>query len=177
MSQINWADIRSKLPFEATPEAKARRAKLFRQFDPNGNGYLSLAEVDKGIRDVLHLDAVFDCKPAVNRAFHAARKLAPSKTKQSDDYLTLPEFRVFLQYLRQYFEMWQAFSKIAGADRRISLDEFVKAQGELARMGVQIADPKKTFAEIDANGGGSIMFEEFCDWAIPRGLDLEDDDE
>ena len=37
--------------------------------DVNGNGYLSLAEVDKGLRDVLALDEVFDCKPAIMRAF------------------------------------------------------------------------------------------------------------
>ncbi len=42
---------------------------MFSQFDPNGNGLLSLAEVDKGIRDVLKLDSVFDCKPVIMRAF------------------------------------------------------------------------------------------------------------
>jgi hypothetical protein len=30
-----------------TPEHKNKRNKMFTQFDPNGNGYLSLAEVDK----------------------------------------------------------------------------------------------------------------------------------
>jgi hypothetical protein len=29
---------------------------MFKLFDPNSNGYLSLAEVDKGIRDVLCID-------------------------------------------------------------------------------------------------------------------------
>jgi hypothetical protein len=33
--------------------------------DMNGNGFLSLAEIDKGIRDVLNSDVLFDCKPAV----------------------------------------------------------------------------------------------------------------
>ena len=32
------------------------RDELFRQFDPNGNGYLSLAEVDKGVQDILGLN-------------------------------------------------------------------------------------------------------------------------
>ena len=35
----------------------------------NGNGYLSLAEIDKGIRDTLKSDALFDAKPAIMRAF------------------------------------------------------------------------------------------------------------
>ena len=30
-----------------TPEHKNKRNQMFTQFDPNGNGYLSLAEVDK----------------------------------------------------------------------------------------------------------------------------------
>ena len=44
MSKIDWAAINEKLPYERTDEAKERRRKLFGQFDPNGNGYLSLAE-------------------------------------------------------------------------------------------------------------------------------------
>ena len=42
---------------------------MFKDFDPNSNGYLSLAEIDKGIRDVLNLDELFDCKPAIMRAY------------------------------------------------------------------------------------------------------------
>ena len=46
-SDIDWAEIRTKLPFERTEEQKAKRKDLFTQFDPNGNGILSLAEVSK----------------------------------------------------------------------------------------------------------------------------------
>ena len=46
-SDIDWAEIRTKLPFERTEEQKAKRKDLFMQFDPNGNGFLSLAEVSK----------------------------------------------------------------------------------------------------------------------------------
>ena len=46
---------------------------MFRMFDPNGNGYLSLAEVDKGVRDVLQMDHLFKCKPAIMRAFKHAK--------------------------------------------------------------------------------------------------------
>jgi hypothetical protein len=35
---------------------------MFKSFDPNGNGYLSLAEVDKGLRDILKIDELFDAK-------------------------------------------------------------------------------------------------------------------
>ena len=45
MSKIDWDKINRKLPYEQTDEAKAKRRRLFSDFDPNGNGYLSLAEV------------------------------------------------------------------------------------------------------------------------------------
>lgn len=35
----------------------------------NGNGYLSLAEIDKGIRDVLELPELFQLKPVIIRAY------------------------------------------------------------------------------------------------------------
>ena len=46
-SDIDWEDIRKKLPYERTEEQKAKRKELFDRFDPNGNGFLSLAEVLK----------------------------------------------------------------------------------------------------------------------------------
>jgi Ca2+-binding EF-hand superfamily protein len=46
-SDINWEEINEKLPFERTDDAKEKRRELFKQFDPNGNGYLSLAEVSR----------------------------------------------------------------------------------------------------------------------------------
>jgi hypothetical protein len=42
---------------------------MFNLFDPNSNGYISLAEVDKGIRDILAIDSIFNAKPAIMRAF------------------------------------------------------------------------------------------------------------
>ena len=43
----------AKIPLTDSPaDVKARKA-LFSKIDMNGNGYLSLAEIDKGIRDVL----------------------------------------------------------------------------------------------------------------------------
>ncbi len=41
-----------KLPTAKTPIAAEQRRALFRSLDPNGNGHLSLAEVDKGLKDV-----------------------------------------------------------------------------------------------------------------------------
>ena len=44
-ADIDWEAINAKLPYERSAEAKEQRRELFKQFDPNSNGYLSLAEV------------------------------------------------------------------------------------------------------------------------------------
>ena len=41
--------LMKKLPTMKTKVGQGKRLALFRSFDPNGNGYLSLAEVDKGV--------------------------------------------------------------------------------------------------------------------------------
>merc|ERR1711863_167463 len=125
MAEINWEEINSKLPYQRTPEEKAKRRELFNQFDPNGNGYLSLAETDKAMRDVLQSDELFDCKQAVNRSFHFAKNKSQGDSKFGDDLLEFREFRLFLQTLRQFFEYYQAFERIdTGDDNRVSLEEF-----------------------------------------------------
>ena len=45
----------AQIPVGDSAEDIAKRKKIFRDFDANGNNYLSLAEIDKGIRDVLNL--------------------------------------------------------------------------------------------------------------------------
>ena len=64
-----------------------------------------------------------------------------------------------------------------GEDDRIGLDEFKSAVPKIQAWGVKIEDPEATFAEIDVNGGGQVLFNEFAEWAIKKGLDLEDSDE
>uniref|UniRef100_A0A6T7RTW3 EF-hand domain-containing protein n=1 Tax=Hanusia phi TaxID=3032 RepID=A0A6T7RTW3_9CRYP len=49
------SEIAARLPTSKSDDEKTTRNALFKQFDPNGNGYLSLAEVDKGLREVICL--------------------------------------------------------------------------------------------------------------------------
>jgi len=62
-------------------------------------------------------------------------------------------------------------------DRRLGLNEFAQAVPTLARWGIKITDAQASFKEIDTNGGGIVLFDEFVDWAMDKNLDLEDDDE
>ena len=43
--EIDWETINEKLPYERNREQKKKRRELFKQFDPNDNGFVSLAEV------------------------------------------------------------------------------------------------------------------------------------
>lgn len=177
MAEIDWAKIREKLPADKTPEQKEQRRELFKSMDPNGNGFLSLAEVDKGIRDVLALDEVFGIKKVIIRAFNAAKSVHKS-TGLGADTIEFVEFRLLLWYLRQYFEIWQMFKRMdESGDNRIDLEEFKQGVEKIESWGVKIDDPEAEFAELDSNGGGQILFNEFADFALKKGLDLEDDDD
>ena len=175
---IDWTALNAKLPTEKTAAAKAKRKELFTAMDA-GNGILSLAEVDKGVRDVLQIDEIFDAKPAIMRAFQIAKNCTKStRGDLGDDYIEFKEFRFFLLSLRQYFEYWEAFSRTdENDDKRINLKEFKSAQAKLEVWVGPIGDIEGEFAKIDTNGGGYILFDEFCKWAITKNLDLEDDDD
>ena len=128
----------------------------------NGNRYLSLAEVDKGIRDVLGLEEVFDCKEAVNYAFHFTKNSSPGESKYGEELLEFRELRLFLQTLRATFEFYQGFNKIdAEGDSRISKEEFCSE--EIIELlgkwtGGEIEDIDAEFDAIDTNQGGMILF-------------------
>ena len=177
-ANFDWDKLISKLPVAKNAEERKKRREMFSAIDMNGNGYVSLAEIDRGIQDVLNLPEVFNCKKPIMRAFQAAKTKYKAKSKYSDDYIEWMEFRIFLVYLRQYFEYWVMFERVdASGDHKISLDEFKKAIPTMKKWGVVITDPVKEFKKIAKNGGGSIMFDEFCTYAIQKNLDLEDDDD
>jgi len=175
MSAINWSEINAKLPYGRTTEEKERRKKLFKELDPNGNGHLSLAEVDKAMRDVLKIDELFDAKPAIKAAYNAAK----GKGGGNKDYIQFREFRFFLESLRQYFEYYVIFERFdENNDGTITLVEFVKAQDKIkASTNLNIEDPEATFKELDKNDGAKILFDEFFTWAIKNNLDLNDDED
>ena len=175
---FDWDGLLKKLPIKKTDSERAERKKLWNAIDMNGNGYVSLAEFDRGVRDVLGLPQIFNLKKVLIRAFTAAKDKVKGKAKQSGDYVEWLEFRYILIYLRQYFEYYVMFCRVDTSDDfKIDLKEFKKAKSTLDKWGVKISDPEAEFKKIDTNNSGSIMFEEFCEFAIHKNLDLEDDDD
>merc|ERR1712026_23272 len=175
---VPWETINEKLPFQRNKEAYAKRKKMWASMDVNGNGYLSLAEVTKGVRDVIAVDELFDAIPAINRSFHHVKNVAKSENPHGDDYIQWPEFRLFLQTLRQFFEYYEAFNRFdSGEDQRVDKEEFTsdKMKEAIEKWVGPVEDMGAEFDKIDKNGGGQILFSEFVDWALEKDLDIEDD--
>ena len=175
---IDWDAIRQALPIQKNAEDWEKRNKIWSGIDMNGNGYVSLAELDKGLQDIMYNVDLFDCKPAIIRAHQAAKNKVKTKKLHGPDYVERSEFRLCLVYLRQYFEYYEAFNRVdTNDDRRINMDEFMGAQEIMERWVGPIENMKAAFDDIDTNNGGMILFREFVRWATRKSLDLEDDDD
>ena len=47
----------------------------------------------------------------------------------------------------------------------------------MQNWGIDMRDPQKQWRQCDADGFGKVLFDEFCNWAILKSLDLDDDDD
>ena len=93
-----------------------------------------------------------------------------------DDYVTFEEFRLLLFFTRLFLEFYAMFDEIdTSDDKKISLDEFKAALPRLNAWGAKISNVEAEFRKIDKNGGGSIVFTEFLDYALDLDLDHDQD--
>eukprot|EP01052_Picozoa_sp_SAG31_P023871 SAG31_NODE_1994_length_6709_cov_4.517549_3_plen_1399_part_00 len=150
--------------------SKAERKALFQRMDVNGNGMLSLAEIDKCIVEQF---PAFDHKPALMRAY----KVADSS---GNGLISRREFKSLLHFLVYFNNKWEQFETVdADGDRRISLDEFQQFARSIGH-GLSPDEAAADFAAIDKNGGGYLLFDEFCAWCAHRHLgesgDVSDSD-
>ena len=60
---------------------------------------------------MIAVDELFDAIPAINRSFHHVKAVSKSDNPHGDDFIEFPEFRLFLQTLRQFFEYYEAFNR------------------------------------------------------------------
>ena len=61
---------------------------MFKMFDVNGNGYISLAEIDKGFNDMgEQMRPIYLAKKAMLMAFNEAKNSVKSKSEYGDDYI------------------------------------------------------------------------------------------
>lgn len=156
-----------KAKITALTQDEAGLKTMWQKLDFNGNGLVSLAEIDKLVVERYPL---LNKKPALMRAY----KHATGKPETSSTDCALVEFEqlpALLKGLFYYNRMYHVFDKIdTDDDRRIDLAEFKAGFGVLGLDKNHKADA--VFKEIDLNAGGIILFDEFCAWYSEHGKEF-----
>ena len=145
-------------------DSKEKRRALFKSYDLNANGYMSLAELDRMVKYDKRFEP-FRSSKAILRAY---KRADDPKKKGHVGWINRAEFRDFLYYLPLYQNLWEHFSKAdENYDGRVSLLELKKAEKDLQ---LEPGEVEKVFKEIDSNKGGYILFDEWCDYYIEKEL-------
>ncbi|KAH8073977.1 hypothetical protein JL721_2532 [Aureococcus anophagefferens] len=120
--------------------------------DVNANGLLSLAEIDRVVQQRF---PAYDHKPALMRAYKFA-------DADGSGLISKREFCLLLRSLFFFNDLWHKFEVIdTSGDRRLDLGEFVRGAA-LIDLHFAEDEARAVFDEIDENGGGVILFNEFC---------------
>ena len=61
-----------------------------------------------------------------------------------------------------------------GDDRRVDIEEFKAGLSSLG-MELENEEAEAEFADIDKNGGGQILFDEFCTWLAEKKCPVDGD--
>lgn len=158
-----WKYTELENQFQAIMKDKKSLQSLWRRIDYNGNGMVSLAEIDNLVVDRF---PDLDNKPALMRAYKAT-------TRGGDDYVQKHEFRALLRNLLYFSKVWALF-EVADSDddRRMDFGEF---QVAYPKLGIQLTQgsAKEEFEFMDRNGGGFVLFNEFCRWVAEKRCPLE----
>ncbi|CAG8570169.1 13532_t:CDS:2 [Racocetra fulgida] len=126
--------------------------EVFKQFDFNNNGILSLAEIDNA---VIYLYPQFsDKKPVLMRAYKAA-------DTSKDGFIERDEFPRLIELLYYYNELYDLFQQLdKNKDKRITFEEFKKGYKLMGIGRLSNDEIKEEFNKIDTNHGGYILFDE-----------------
>ncbi|KAJ1444666.1 hypothetical protein M885DRAFT_454522, partial [Pelagophyceae sp. CCMP2097] len=132
--------------------SRSELAALWRRYDCNGNGMLSLAEIGKCVAAEF---PEYDDKAALMRAYKFA-------DVDGSGFVTRGEFGTLVRSLAYYRGLAADFADAdTGGDRRVDFAEF---RDYAPRMGLHLSDAEARviFRKMDADGGGQVLFEEFC---------------
>lgn len=139
---------------------------LWKALDFNGNGGSTLAEIDKFVNDRY---PVLNNKPALMRAYK--RTCSKKGGGDGDDYVEKKEFKTLMKNLFFFNQIFQIFDEIdSGDDRRIDGTEFLKA-AKFLDFGGKVPTQEELVVEfnrVDKNGGGQVLFDEFCAWYLDK---------
>lgn len=133
---------------------KSKVDSLWQAADPNGNGICSFAEIDRLVKVKFPL---LDHPRANLRAFKAT-----CKEGDGDDWVDRTEFPNMLRnlfYFNKIYAVFQAIDK--DHDNRLDFLEFKVGLRHIG-LNLKLKDAEIEFKQIDKNGGGIILLDEFC---------------
>eukprot|EP00056_Hartaetosiga_gracilis_P021672 m.25743 g.25743 ORF g.25743 m.25743 type:complete len:559 (-) comp9203_c0_seq1:809-2485(-) len=147
---------------------KKQLRAMWRLLDINGNGIVSLAEVDKFL---LNQFATLRTPRAVIRAF----KYTTLIDGDGDEWIEADEFPALLRNIIYFNKIYDIFEGIdTDGDHRISLDEF-KSSTHLIGLSLPDDEAEAEFQAMDSNSGGVVLFDEFAAWCASRKCPVDND--
>jgi Ca2+-binding EF-hand superfamily protein len=143
---------------------------LWHRIDFNGNNIVSLAEIDKMVVEKF---SVLNHKPALMRAYKATIN---SSESNGDDWVQKKEFKRLLGNLFYFNKIFWIFDNSDGdKDRRMDFAEFKNCLTSVAGGQMTESAMRADFSKVDRNGGGFILFDEFCRYftqkACPKAME------
>lgn len=146
--------------FKDTQRDLKKLRALWDRIDFNGNNIVSLAEIDKLCVEAYPL---LNHKPALMRAYKATIKAG-----DGDDWVEKKEFKSLLGNLIYFNKVFWLFDKSDNdRDRRLTFQEFTWCLTCLGEK-VSQSEARQEFSRVDRNGGGIILFDEFCKYLTSR---------
>lgn len=136
----------------------ARLNEFWNILDVNGNNIVSLAEIDKL---VVYTYPILNNKKALMRSY---KQTCLKDGGDGDAWVEPEELSQLLLNLIYFNKLYAAFISIdRDFDRRLDFNEFRKGAKKL-KLKMKKSKAKKEFKAMDANGGGVVLFDEFCVW-------------
>jgi len=146
--------------FKNVCKDRKKMRDIWDRLDFNGNNIVSLAEIDKLCVEAYPL---LNHKPALMRAYKATIKAG-----NGDDWVQKKEFKSLLGNLIYFNKIFWLFDHSDGdKDRRLTEKEFKWC---MACLGEKMSDSEASmeFRRVDRNGGGIILFDEFCKYVTSK---------
>ena len=148
-----WTSIAAVLPCGMANADKQGRMRMFTEVDGNGNGFLSLVEVQRAIRKKMGDQDARDFKGEVERAFDEAKASKAKKGMEAGDaFVDRKEFREMLVHLKRHF-FWALVASLgsvfAADDHQIDQTTFKHVVDQLSGWGVVNVDLAAEFHAID----------------------------
>ena len=150
---------------EMVMPTKSEKRQLFELMDTSGDGTLTSREVEVAISTQW---------PQFSNA-EALKVAIRTADTSNDGTIGRREFGLLLEYLVFFNNLWSKFAILDdGGDGRLDVKEFQKGC-KMVNIKLHDEEAAHEFGTMDLDGGGTIVFSEFCVWSARRAAAGKDD--